>query len=195
MKRLLLSLLVVAATLTASAQFRFGLQTGLNVNEFHFNSSTLSSSNRMGFNVGAIVEFTVPVTGWGFDAGIRYVRRNSRWVTENESYSDNRDYLEIPVNLKWKINVPVLNAIARPFLTTGPSFSFLTSRSLSDTYTNRKFDTAWNFGFGLELFRKVQLGASYGLGLTKAMKTIGATSTASIHGRNRYWTVTAAYLF
>lgn len=94
------------------------------------------------------------------------------------------------------MSIPLINKIVRPFLTTGPSFSFLTSRkSVSEAWNNRKFDTAWNFGFGLELLQKVQVSASYGLGLTKALKTVGATSTANIEGKNRYWTVTAAYMF
>lgn len=195
MKRLLLILVVAFATISASAQLRFGIQTGMNVSEFHFDSSIFNSNNRVGFNIGALLEFSAPATGVGFDAGIRYVRRNSHWEEENKSYSDNRDYLEVPLNFKWRVNIPVINNVFRPFLSTGPSFSFLTSRKLSETYRNKRFDTAWNFGFGVELFKKVQVGATYGLGLTKAMKAVGATSSANIHGKNRYWTVTAAYLF
>ena len=59
----------------------------------------------------------------------------------------------------------------------------------------RRFDTAWSFGAGVEVLSHLQVSASYGLGLTKALKTTGATSTANIEGHNRYWTVTAAYLF
>lgn len=199
MKRLILAATVVIASLsaafTATAQLRFGLSTGLNVNELHFSSSVFSSNNRVGFNIGAFLEYTSPVRGVGFDAGLRYVRRNSRWEEANREYSSHSDYLEVPVNFKWRVNIPALNAIVRPYFTTGPTFSFLTSRSLSDTYRNRRFDTSWNFGFGLELFRRMQVGASYGLGLTKALKTTGVTSTADIHGRNRNWTVSVGYLF
>ncbi len=201
MKKILAIITAVAAILLctapqASAQFRFGLQVGTNVNDLHFNSSVLDSHNRMGYNIGALIEFTVPGIGVGGDLGVRYVRRNSNWADANgESLSDNRDYIEIPLNFKWKINIPVINSVVRPFLTTGPSFAFLTSRSIHDTYRNKKFDTAWNFGFGLELFKKLQIGASYGLGLTKALEAIDATSKAGITGKNRYWTITAAYLF
>lgn len=188
-------LMLFAAAPEAAAQFRFGVQVGTNVNEIHFNTSTFDSNNRMGFNAGVLCEFTVPVSGVGLDFGLRYVRRNSQWQEQNQEFKDNRDYLEIPVNFKWKINIPVVNSLVRPFLTTGPCFSFLTSRTLKDTVRNRKFDTSWNFGAGLELFSKVQVAASYGIGMTKALEAVGITSTSDIHGRNRYWTVTAAYMF
>lgn len=186
----------VASSLTANAQFRFGLKAGVAMNSLHFSSSDFDASNRAGFTGGAMVEFTVPVIGLGFDLSAMYVRRNTQWLENNDLTKDNRDYIDIPLNLKWKINVPVINNIARPYLMTGPTFSFLTSKqSFDDAWKNRKFDTAWNFGFGVELIKHLQLSASYSIGMTKALKTIGASSTANIEGHNRYWTVTAAYLF
>jgi len=176
------------------AQLRFGVQAGINVNDFHFNRSTFDADNRVGYNFGAMLEFST-LTGHGFDVAVRYVRRNSRWSEQNGNQNDNRDYIDIPLNYKWRFNVPVINRIVRPFVTTGPSFSFLTSRSLNDTYRNRKFDVAWNFGFGVELLQKVQLGAAYGLGMTNAVKAFDGVDGAGIKGKNRYWTVTAAWMF
>ena len=54
---------------------------------------------------------------------------------------------------------------------------------------------AWNFGFGVQLLGHLQVGASYGIGMTKAFEKIGAVEGVDIQGKNRYWTVTAAYLF
>lgn len=201
MKKLFISFLVVAAAVIGSAfpaqaQLRFGLKAGVAVNSLHFSSSTFDAENRAGFTGGAMLEFTLPATGLGLDLSAMYVRRNSQWLDENGLTRDNRDYIDIPLNLKWKISIPVINNIIRPYLTTGPDFAILTSRrSVEDAYRNRKFDTSWNFGFGAELFRHLQVGASYGIGITKALKTIGATGTSGINGHNRYWTVTAAWLF
>lgn len=201
MKKLFISFLVVAAAVIGSAfpaqaQLRFGLKAGVAVNSLHFSSSTFDAENRAGFTGGAMLEFTLPATGLGLDLSAMYVRRNSQWLDENGLTRDNRDYIDIPLNLKWKISIPVINNIIRPYLTTGPDFAILTSRrSVEDAYRNRKFDTSWNFGFGAELFRHLQVGASYGIGITKALKTIGATGTSGINGHNRYWTITAAWLF
>ena len=61
---------------------------------------------------------------------------------------------------------------------------------------NKTFDAAWNFGLGVQLFSKLQIGASYGLGMTKAISFIDPDhQNANIEGKNKYWTVTAAWLF
>ena len=52
---------------------------------------------------------------------------------------------------------------------------------------------AWNFGVGVQLFQHLQIGASYVLGITKAVKYV--QDAAGIDGKNNYWTVTAAWLF
>lgn len=200
MKKLFITLAIaviaMVSAVSAEAQFRFGLKAGVAVNSLHFNESTFDASNRAGFTGGAMVEFTAPVIGVGFDLSLMYVRRNTRWLEENEITSDNRDYIDIPLNFKWKFNIPLINKIVRPFALTGPTFSILTSgRNIGDTWRNRKFDTSWNFGVGVELLSHLQVAASYSVGMTKALKTIGVTGTSDINGHNRYWTVTAAYLF
>ena len=207
MKKLRLALAAVIAVMTlamampANAQFfKFGPKVGLNLNKFSFDKSTFTDdSNRAGFTGGLMVEFTVPIVGVGVDLSAMYVRRSGEWMNEQKVEKVNRDYFEIPVNLKWKINVPVINNICRPFLTTGPSFAFLTSKeAISDAFKNKKTDVAWNFGFGVELVKHLQLHASYGLGLSKTVTGIlpgGVEGTSNIEGKNRYWTVTAAWLF
>lgn len=193
---LAIAVIAMVSAVSAEAQFRFGPKVGVAVNSLHFNESTFDASNRAGFTGGAMVEFTAPAIGVGFDLSLMYVRRNTRWLEENELTSDNRDYIDIPLNFKWKFNIPLINKIVRPFALTGPTFSILTSgRNIGDTWRNRKFDTSWNFGAGVELFSHVQVAASYSVGMTKALKAIGVTDTSDINGHNRYWTVTAAYLF
>ncbi|MBO4996180.1 MAG: PorT family protein [Muribaculaceae bacterium] len=184
------------APANANAQFRIGPKAGLTVNSFHFNNSVFDDNNRTGFTAGLMTEFTVPVVGVGFDLSLMYVRRNAEWLRENNYTKDNRDYIEIPLNFKWKFSIPLVSKIVRPYLTTGPSIAFLTSRkAFNQMYHNKKYDAAWNFGFGVELLSHLQVGASYGLGMTKAVKAIGGGEAADISSKNRYWTVSAAYLF
>lgn len=201
-----LTLIILAVTclctsFTANAQFRFGVKAGMAVNSLHFNSELLDSENRAGFTGGVMMEFTVPVVGIGVDLSAMYVRRNSEWGIPMDGSStkyihNDRNYFDIPLNLKWKMNIPVINNIVRPYLFTGPTFSFLTGKkNIENAFRNRGFDTSWNFGAGLELFKHLQVGASYSLGMTKALNRFDITNTADIEGHNRYWTVTAAYLF
>lgn len=195
----LLTVIVLALCFSfqADAQFRFGLKAGLNVNKLNFNESVFDSDNRAGFTGGLMVEFTVPLVGIGADLSAMYVRRDAEWMAENGVSRSNRDYIEIPLNLKYKLGIPVISHIIAPFVTTGPSVSFLTSkRAIGEAWTNNKVDWAWNFGLGVQLVNKLQIAASYGLGLTNTLHAIGKNeNNAGIESKNHYWTITAAYLF
>ena len=195
----LAAIMIICTALPAAAQFRFGLRVGTNVSELHFNSKTFDSSNRMGFNAGAMVEFSAPMTGIGFDASVMYVRRNSDFMAKNSSSnntSDNRDYIEIPLNLRYNLSLPVINNVIMPYIAAGPSVSFLTSRrSVENAFRNKSVDWALNFGIGVQLVKHIDISARYGLGLTKAVKAISDYEDAGIQGKNRYWTISVAYLF
>ncbi len=195
--------LILAVASTASAQFRFGIRAGIQTNALHFNESTFDSSNRAGFTGGVMAEFTAPVIGIGVDLGVMYTHRTAEFSSadySNDVVTDKRDYIEIPLNLKWRISVPVINNIIRPYIFTGPSFAFLTSKkAITNAFKNRSCDVAWNVGAGVELLKHVQVGASYGFGMTKAFETLGTVAggeeSGIINSRTRCWTITAAYLF
>lgn len=200
------AVVVLAATLPASAQFRIGPRIGTEINSLRLNKDIFNNDNRAGFTGGVQMEFTVPVVNIGFDLSVMYVHRVSNSVADkkttaedlvNSSRLKNRDYIEIPLNFKYKIGLPVIGKVFTPYLFTGPSLSLLTSKTaISQAYKNKKFDVAWNFGVGVQLFNHLQIGASYGLGLTKTIETFSSYQGAEpIDGKNKYWTVTAAWLF
>lgn len=192
---------IIAMSISAAAQFSIGPRVGINVNSMHFDSDLFKSENRAGFTGGLQAEFMIPMVGFGFDASVMYVHRvNNATIDTNGTATapqiKDKDYIEIPVNLKYKIGLPVIGKIITPYVFTGPSFAFLTSRkAINEAWKNKSTSVAWNFGFGVQLLGHLQVGASYGLGMTKAFEKIGAVDGVDIQGKNRYWTVTAAYLF
>lgn len=192
-KRIIIVIALVASVATAQAQFRFGIKAGAAINELKFNENVLNSSNRAGFTAGVMAEFTVPVIGVGGDASVMYARRSFEATVNDKSESFNRDYINIPVNLKYKIQIPVVSKIITPFITTGPDFSILVSKkNIENAWNNKKFDTAWTVGAGVQLVNHLQIAATYGWGLSKSSS---ADSNVALYGKNRCWTVTAAYLF
>lgn len=197
-KHLLLAVVaIVAVAGTANAQFKFGPRVGINVNSLHFNEKTFKDDNRTGFTAGLQAEFTVPVIGVGLDASLMYVRRNMEANFDGEPVTKHCDYFEIPVNLKWKMGIPVIDKIVKPYIFTGPSFAFMTSkRAISEAFKYKSVDTSWNVGLGLEFFSHLQVAAYYGFGLNNAVvsKAIGTDAT-KIDGKSHCWTVTAAWLF
>lgn len=198
----------IAAAVPASAQLKFGLKVGTTVNSLKFQSDnweeTFSTDNRAGFTGGAMLEFTAPLLGVGFDASVMYMHRSNTLpkevtdITENK-VNTSRDYIDIPLNVKWKISIPVVSKILKPYIATGPSFAFRVSKNDFKEFVNQqKCDISWNFGFGVEVLSHVQVGASYGMGLNNTLdklKIRESNNTSGIEGKNRYWTITAAYLF
>ena len=193
---LLFVMVIGASAIPAQAQFKFGPKVGLTVNDFHFNKSVVDAENQTGWTAGLMAEFTVPVIGISADLSAMYVRRNTKFLEENEMSKDNRDYIEIPLNIKYKFGLPVVSKFLVPYVGVGPSGSFLTSRRhISDAYKNKSVDWALNFGFGVQLLSHIDLNARYGLGLTKAVTAVSGADNAGIEGKNRYWTISLAYLF
>lgn len=190
---------VVLMGLSASAGgFRFGVKAGVALNNLHFSKDAINDlkdkDNQAGFTGGVMAEFTIPVVNLGVDASLMYVHRPAM---ENENGKMKRDYIEIPVNFKYKVSLPFVGDLITPYAFTGPSFAFKTGKSeIKDFVKSKKCDIAWNVGLGVELLKHVQVGASYGFGITKAVELMGANNqSAGIDGKNRYWTITAAYLF
>lgn len=199
LKRMLFVVAVVLMGLSASAGgFRFGVKAGVALNNLHFSEEAINDlkdkDNQAGFTGGVMAEFTIPVVNLGVDASLMYVHRPAM---ENENGKMKRDYIEIPVNFKYKVSLPFVGDLITPYAFTGPSFAFKTGKSeIKDFVKSKKCDIAWNVGLGVELFKHVQVGASYGFGITKAVELMGANNqSAGIDGKNRYWTITAAYLF
>lgn len=202
MRNIKILFVILAAILgTSAAQadglFKFGPKVGLTVNSLRFNNDLFDSSNKTGWTAGLMTEFRVPVIGIGADLSLMYVRRNSEFMAANEIGKDNRDYIEIPLNLRYNFSFPVISNIVVPYLAVGPSVSVLTSRkNVYDDFRNKSVDWALNFGIGVQLVKHLDVNARYGLGLTKAMKGIDSEiKGAGIQGKNRYWTVSVAYLF
>ena len=191
----------MVAAAPAQAQFKFGIKAGAAINSLKFSSTeelvnSFGKENRAGFVGGVMIDFTVPVIGVGLDASVLYVHRETK-IDDNDVPNPKRDYIDITINIKYKLSIPVISAVLKPFVTTGPSFAFLASKKgIDEALENKTTDIAWNFGFGVELLKHVQVAASYGLGLTNTLKAVGTvTNGEKIEGKNKYWTVTAAYIF
>lgn len=201
---ILVALMVVFVCGSASAEFRFGVKAGANFSSLHLNSDwkeTFKSSNTAGFTGGVMTEFTVPIIGIGFDLSLMYTHVNNELKDANlEEGTVGKNFLEIPLNLKYKFNLPVVNNIVRPMLFTGPTFAFKLDKSVFKSIQTKTCQIGWNVGLGVELFKHLQIAGGYTIGMNNVLKLtgnnlpgIGSVNTVKI--KNNYWTVTAAYLF
>ena len=203
MKKSIFCVALVAAmflAIPANAQFKFGPKVGINTSTLSLGgdlSKTFKSENISGFTGGLMAEFTVPIIGIGLDASVMYTRKGStlKEVTTGISKDQHADYVEIPINLKYKFSLPVVGSVLAPFVYAGPSFGFKVGDNFEDQYKDKSFETAINVGIGVELFNHLQVAGQYGWGLGKAMEIDNNYLNTALNGKSRAWTITAAYLF
>lgn len=192
MKRVYLLILALVAWMAvpAQAQFKWGIKGGANISSIHFSDlpETFSTDNLTGFHIGPTIELMAPLVGLGFDASILYSQTGMEIGTQTVK----SDYLNIPVNLKWKIGIPAVKV----FAAAGPYVGFRLGGGkiwdvLSDQIESKSFSAGLNIGAGVELIQHLQISATYQLGLTDnySMKQL------KIDGKNRGWLISAAILF
>ena len=201
-KVLVVVLIGVMGISVAEAKLRFGIKAGVNVNSLS-TSFTEIKDNACGFTGGLMTELQIPVVGLGFDLSAMYTRMNSQpMVTENGGTTDlveidqNKNFLEIPINIKYKISLPVVGKVFAPYIFTGPSFAFKLGKNDSSYLDTKTTQIAWNVGLGIQLVSHLQIGASYGFGINNIVDVTKLNiNTSDLKVKNNYWTITAAYLF
>lgn len=194
MKKTILILAVAMMAIGANAQLRFGVKAGVGLNSIHLSnlSSDFKSENRTGFTGGLMMEVNLPL-GLAVDASAMYTRRSG---AINDTEVGVRDYISVPVNLKYKLSLPVVSQIVKPFAFTGPEFSFNVGDKKSQYGSEYKSTTvSWNVGLGVELLKHVQVAAAYNMGISKSISNVLGISGVESGAKDRAWTVTAAYLF
>ena len=107
-KVVLLSVLMALFSISAFSQLKFGVKGGVNISSVHFSEEILNSDNITGFHIGPMMEFMVPVAGLGVDAAVLYSQKGLSTAGETMK----TDYIEIPVNLKWKCGIPIIKFYA-----------------------------------------------------------------------------------
>ncbi len=198
-----MGLMALTFCLSANAGIRFGVKAGLNINNLHFNNKLFDAGNRAGFTGGVMTEIMIPVVGIGFDASLMYTRMNSRDYVDipvndaidSDEISAGKDFLEIPINVKYKLSLPAVESFIKPYIYTGPTIAFKLNKNTLDYWKTKTCQVAWNIGLGVELIRHLQVQASYGFGINDVVDRMGLAQTSNLKLKNNYWTVTAAWLF
>lgn len=200
-KVLLLALVAVCCALPASAQFKFGVEAGLNASKASVDE--FSAKNRTGWFIGPKAQFSLPILGLGVDAAILYSQKYMELNADKETVSDdnitkNMPYLEIPVNLKYNIG---FSSLLGAYIATGPQYSwYLGGKTLTwNGVKQGSLETSsfsWNVGVGINAFSHLQVGVTYNIALGQTgevQNVIDATKTAKL--KNNTWQVRLAYMF
>ncbi len=204
-KRIILIALVALLTIgTASAQLRFGVKAGVNVDNLKVSNlkeaaGIFDADNNCGFTGGVTMEYIAPVVGIGFDLSLMYAHLKAKMEDNGKMGTVGKNYLEIPLNLKYKLGIPVISRIIQPMVYTGPSFAFKLDKSVFSNIKTKTTQIGWNLGIGVELFKHLQINGGYTFGINNVAKYIGPVENnfnlENVKLKNNYWTITAAYMF
>ena len=207
MKRLV-TVLVIAAFAglmalpqPAAAGAQFGLKFGANTAQItgadaEDLAGTLSS--KVGFTAGIFLAFNLgKVVAIQWEA--LYTMKGATFVALDDSYTDKLygDYIEIPLLLKIKIPLPVI----QPFVFAGPSVGFKLSEKLVeegedvplDEVLFKNNDYGAIFGAGFNLGRSFMIDVRYSLGLQKVIDTIEGDTPPDV--KNGVWAATIGFAF
>ena len=184
------ALVALVTAFSANARITFGPKVGLNVDHLSGNWGA-DFKDACGVTAGVTAEFVVPIIGVGADLSLMYTHMTAD-VEHGEKVMQNM--LEIPLHLKYKVNIPVINNIIRPYVFTGPVCALRLGGNYDDLDW-KKGQWGWDLGIGVELIRHLQIGAGYTFGINDAVKYVAPVTKDEFKIKNNYWTVTAAWLF
>lgn len=205
MKKYILSIIVAIFALcaiNANAQFRYGATAGVSFSDLSFKQDLVGVEKMVGPSVGVVGEMMFPGIGFGIDLGLIYSQRGAkvnlgeRLIWSSQGYGNEKTYLhyiEIPLHLRFKYtNLAGFEDYVAPFVFGGPSLSILVADNNIKAYEYASGSLNLTAGFGLELWRRWQISASYSWGMTYALKT---TLLDNYSARNYAWDVKLAYFF
>ncbi len=166
----------------ASAQWIYGINLGASFPKVSAGKEpTLFVENHSGFRGGLTVEYELPRCGVAFDVSVLYMRVSYNLHDARSTEIDPaRDFLEIPIFIKYKWWLGVAKKLVAPMVMTGPS---LMARLSSDNpcVSTRRTLPAWNVGLGIDVARHLQLSAGYRFALTDVVRSYAGIPEPSLH--------------
>ena len=197
-------IVLLAAVLTASyaqAQFTFGLRTGFNLTTM--TEEGIDTKMKPGFQIGVVGDYALS-DNFSIQPGVLFATQGFRWnlslMGADLKTSINLNYLQIPVNAQYKLDLGGMNLL----LQAGPYLGYAVSGKVIAKAGGLKEEEKINFGsnkeemkafdFGLGLgaglqFGNIQAGLGYNIGLAN-LSNVEDSST-----KNNGLALTVTYLF
>ncbi|MDR2955425.1 MAG: PorT family protein [Prevotella sp.] len=193
----LIALFFVANIHKADAQLlRYGLKAGIDVSDYKVNTDMLDVKNRVGFQVGGVLQIKVPLTGFGIESGLQYGNKSYKISNENQVDGDisNLNYITVPIMLRQSFSILGIVGIyfkAGVFGNVKVSGGDLTIDDVK--YGQEGFQTGLDTGVGVSLLNHLELGMQYRYKFSDTYKDDAAKDFNKVDRST--WTVGLAYLF
>lgn len=206
-RTIVLAIAAVAGALSASAQFRYGPQVGVNFNDMKFKQTIVGVDPNVGPSAALACEFIFTSFGLGIDFGLGYsatgadINLGEKPIWSLQGYGNERvmiHNLQIPVHLRFKwTKMQGFEDYLAPFIYGGPDFDIQVGHSRHRRNGSSAFkfsggDVALTCGFGLEIMKHWQASFGYSWGVTYSLRT---QLLENYSARSRGWNVKVTYLF
>ncbi|MFA5046355.1 MAG: outer membrane beta-barrel protein, partial [Paludibacter sp.] len=158
---------------------QLGLKAGVNLaNEIKsLNLAEINTSNLTGYQIGLVYQAMPKKSGLGVEIGALLSQKGSVIDSTNLDYSIQQgyrelNYIEVPLNLRYHISIGFIGFYGFGGVYGGYELNGKVVDEIVGTTQDETFQTfmdhvdyGYNFGAGVELFRKVQLGATWSQGV------------------------------
>ncbi|MDE6298805.1 MAG: PorT family protein [Muribaculaceae bacterium] len=191
---ILLFVIALATACGAEAQLRYGFRFGgMFASSRLKDAPGMSLKNRSGFSGGLLLEWQMERNGFAPDIAVLYTRYNTR-IAENGGTpkSFGRNFIEVPLHLKYKFYISKTNNLVAPMVYTGPSLLFRLGHSDATPLSTKAVQPGWDVGIGLDIVNFIQITGGYRFGLGNAVKTCAAPDA---NLRTDGWNIAANLIF
>lgn len=192
----LIAFLFVLNIGNANAQLiKYGLKAGIDVSDHKINSELLGVKNRVGFQLGGVLQLNVPLTGFGVETGLQYGNKSYK-ISNGTTDGDisNLNYLTVPIMLRKSFSI---FGVAGIYFKAGVYGNVKLSGgelTLDNTkYDQKGFQTGLDTGVGVSLLNHLELGMQYRYKFSDTYDQEAAKDFRKVDRQT--WTIGLAYLF
>lgn len=191
---MIILLCVLVSSLPAAAQLRYGFRLGGDFAKASLSDAPgMSMKNGSGFSGGLLLEYQFENNGFAPDIAVLYTRYSSKLMDELSGPAKiGRDFIEVPLHLKYKFYLSATNNLVAPMIYTGPSLLFRLGKGNPEQMATRTVQPGWDLGIGLDIINFIQLSAGYRFGLGNAVSE-SAVPGVCLHTNG--WNVSANIIF
>ena len=187
MMRFVAAAIILMTSMPAMAQVNFGICGGVVIEQSMPDSDSKDSERYIGYTAGAIVDFDLPAQGLGIEAGAMCTK-HTYGKPSMEQYS-----VDVPVHVRYRLEVPVVEKVVAPYVFTGPAVSAGVSNKMPKKVDDVKMSLRWNVGAGVQMFKHVRVAATYGI---QVSKTDIVDNGSLVKGKKgNCWSISAAVMF
>ena len=183
--RIFAIVIILMSSMPVWAQTQFGIRGGIVIEQG--SQSSEDKDHHVGYTAGAVIDFDLPVNGLGIEASAMYTK-HTYGKPSMEQYS-----VDVPVHLRYRLEVPIVEKVVAPCVFTGPAVSVGVGNEMPKSVDDVKLGLSWNVGAGVDLFKHVRVAATYSIQVTK---TDIVDNGSVVKGKKgNCWSVSAAIMF